>query len=171
MRKLLFLGLTVIYALISTFCEYTPDVLAHVTNEDKYISVEMEVLSVKYNDEGYSYIYARLYDFEHYEGFMGVAPEEQTNEILVSSAIRIKILPENAIILKQNGFFDEAKLGDRIALRTTCWAYNGLNHNYAAQITVGGVEYLDFETGFNNMVASSKRLKELDLGDVLKSAE
>ena len=143
MRKLLFLGLTVIYALISTFCEYTPDVLAHVTNEDKYISVEMEVLSVKYNDEGYSYIYARLYDFEHYEGFMGVAPEEQTNEVLVSSAIRIKILPENAIILKQNGFFDEAKLGDRIALRTTCWAHNGLNHNYVAQISIDDIEYLD----------------------------
>ncbi len=171
MRKLLFLGLTVIYALISTFCEYTPDVLARVTNEDKYIIVDMEVFSAKYNEEGYSYIYARLYDFEHYEGFMGIAPEEQTNNVLATSVIKLKILPENAQILKDNGFFDNVKPGDKITLRTTCWAYNGLNHNYVAQIILNNTEYLSFDAGFHNMVESSKKIKELDLGDILKSSD
>ena len=169
MRKLLILGLTVIYALISAFCEYTPDVLSHVTNEDKYIDIDMEVFSAKYNEEGYSYIYARLYDFEYYEGFMGIEPEAETNEVLATTVVKLKILPENAKILKQNGFFEAVETGDKITLRTTCWAYNGLNHNYVAQVILKNTEYLGFDEGFYNMVESSKRIKELDLGDILRS--
>jgi len=171
MRKLLFLGLTVIYALISTFCEFTPDVLAHVTNEEKYIEIDVEVVSSKYNDDGYSYIYVKLTDFSYYKSLTGSHADSYTQDTLDNTVVKLKMLPENAEILRENGFFDIIKLGDLIKVRTTAWIHNGVNHNYVAQLTLGEIEYLDFETGFNNMVASSKRLKELDLGDVLKSTE
>lgn len=167
MRKLLFLGLSVLYMLIATFCEYTPDVLAHVTDQEKYISIDVEIYSANYQEDGYSYFYVRLLNFEHYKGFSGEHPEHYNDDTLQNTLIKLKILPENAKILLENGFFDTVKEGDIISVRTTCWMHNGLNHHYVAEVNLNGQNYLPFEVGFQNMMDASMTLKKLDYKDIL----
>ncbi len=167
MRKLLFLGLSVIYMLIATFCEYTPDVLVHVADEEKYINVDVQIYSASYNEDGYSYFYVRLLDFNYYEGFSGYPAEKYDEETLNITIIKLKILPENAKILLENGFFSDVQTGDVINIRTTCYMNNGLNHHYVAEVNRNGQNYLPFERGFQNMTDAAMALKELDYQEIL----
>lgn len=167
MKKLLVLGLSVIYMLILTFCEYSPAVIEHISSEENYYEIEAEVFALEYKEEGYSYIYVNLLDFEHYEGFVGFVPENKDPEALENTYIELKIIPENAIILKENGFFDNVHHGDVISIRTTRWINNTLEHHYVAEVVESETVYLPFETGFDNMREKATSIKDLDIDEIL----
>ncbi len=168
MRKLLFLGLSVIYMLIMTFCEYTPDVTNHITDVNNYVRIDATVVSAEYHETGYSYIYVTLNDFSHYEGFFGFAPPDHSDSTLKGSVLELRIVTANAQLLRENGFFDEVREGDIVSLITTCWVNNGLPHNYPGYVAVGETVYLGFEDGFDNICDSALSLKELDYDDIFK---
>ncbi len=168
MRKLLFLGLSVIYMLIMTFCEYTPDVVSHITNEDNYVKLDATIVSTEYHETGYSYIYVTLNDFFHYEGFFGFAPPDYSDSTLSASVLELRVVTANAQALKEKGFFDSARKGDTVTLMTTCWVNNGLPHNYPAYICLGETVYLSFNEGFENISTAATTLKELDYDSIFK---
>lgn len=167
MRKLIILGFTVIYMLIMTFCEYTPRVIAYVGDEENYIEIEAEVFAAKYNTDGYSYLYIKMKDFEHYEGFMGREPESYDPSLLDDTTVKLKIVPENAEILKERGFFDNIKNGDSITIHTTCWIYDNIKYHFLASVSEGENVYLSFEEGFEGIKNASVQLKDIEIKDIL----
>ena len=114
MRKLLFLGLSVIYALATTLCSYTPLETQYITNEDNYIELDVVVSSAEYHEDGYSYLYINLTEFSRYRGLTGKNPVNYEQETLQNTIIEIKIVSKNAELLKERGFFDNVKAGDKI---------------------------------------------------------
>lgn len=171
MKKLIFLGLSVIYMLIMTFCEYTPDVINHITNEENYVKIDATVISAKYNESGYSYIYVTLSDFYYYEDFFGSEPPDYSDSTLLSSVLELKLVTANAEILKENGFFDTVKEGDKITVMTTAWVNKSLPHHYPAYVALGDTVYLTFTEGFNNISDAATTLKELDYDKILNQKD
>ncbi len=167
MRKLLILGMSVIYALVMTFCAYSPVVSQHLNNEDNYIRMQATVSSAEYREEGYSYLYIKLLDTENYYGFTGVDPDACDDETIESTVVEIKIVPENAMILKDRGFFDEVKSGDTVTLFTTCWIHEDIARHYLAGATLGAKTYLFFNEGMDGMSTATQRLNEIDFNSIL----
>ena len=171
MRKLLFLGLSVLYALAMTFCAYSPVVNNYINNRDNYIEIEAKFVNATYNDEGYSYLYINLTDFYRYHGFTGQSPEELDQSLLDGTIISIKIMPQNAKILKNRGFFDGIPEGTLINIHTTCWRYEGIDRHYLAAISVDETEYLSFDEGMRGIGAASGSLKDVDFNELFKPQE
>ena len=171
MRKLLFFGLSVLYALAMTFCAYSPVVNNYINNRDNYIEIEAKFVNATYNDEGYSYLYINLTDFYRYHGFTGQSPEELDQSLLDGTIISIKIMPQNAKILKNRGFFEGIPEGTLINIHTTCWRYEGIDRHYLASLSIAEVEYLTFKEGMKGIGAASGRLKDVELDELFKQQE
>ena len=151
MRKLIFLGLSVIYALATTLCSYTPLETQYITNKDNYIELEVVVSSAEYHEDEYSYLYINLSEFSRYRDLTGKNPVNYDQETLQNTIIEIKIVSQNAKLLKERGFFDNIKSGDKITIKTTCWLYEDVNHHYLAALSCGETTYLTFEEGFDGV--------------------
>lgn len=167
MKKMLFLGLSVIYMLILTFCEYTPDVIAHITDEENYITLETEAYGAQYGGEEYSYLHISLPDLEYYERFFGFIPADPDPDLTKDAVVDIKIMPEIASLLYERGFFDDLHPGDKITIRTTAWVNKSIEHHYLAAISIGDKEYLAFDEGFELVKDASVKIKDMNIQELL----
>ena len=170
MRKLLFLGLSVIYALVMTFCSYAPLVSQYITDEEHYIEIEVKVSDAKFNEEGYSYLYINLLEFDRYRGFTGETPDELDDELLNSTVIEIKIVPQNAALLNERGFFDNVKAEDVITVYTTCWIHDNIPRHYLASVTLGEEVYLSFEEGLDGIERATLEIKDIEIDAIFDNA-
>ena len=162
MRKLLFFGMSVFYMLAATFCNYTPVVYQYLNSEENYIEIEAKISSVKYQEEGYSYIYINLTELSRYVGFTGDLPDTEDADLLENTVVEIKVVNENAKLLKERGFFDEATKGDIVNIRTTCWIYKEEDRHYLAHVELKDKQYLSFEEGFENIGEATRGFKEIE---------
>ena len=167
MRKLLFIGLSVIYALVMTLCSYAPLVSQYITDEEHYIEIEVKVSSTKTNDDGYSYLYVNLLEFERYRGFTGETPEEFNDELLDSTVIEIKIVPQNTQLLIERGFFDNVEAGDLVTIHTTCWIHDNIPRHYLASITLDDIVYMSFEEGLDGIERATLEIKDIEIDAIL----
>lgn len=169
MRKLLFFGLSVLYALAMTFCAYTPVVTNYINDESNYIEIQAKFEGAEYHDEGYSYLYIRLMDFYRYRGFTGKNPESYDESILENTVITIKIMPENAKILLERNFFDGFDDDTTISIHTTCWIYEGAERHFLASVRTAYTEYLTFEEGMHGINLASAQFKDIEIEEILKN--
>ena len=171
MRRTMIIGTAILYLLMMTFCAYTPVVSQYINNDDNYIELDVKVSSTIYNEEGYSYLYINLLEFERYAGFTGVIPEILEDELLDTTVIEIKIVPGSASILKERGFFDIVKAGDIISVRTTCWIYDDIARHYLGSVTAGDITYLSFEEGLDAVSVDTRKLNELEIGEIFNKSQ
>ncbi len=168
MRKLLVLGLSVFYMLMMTFCEYTPTVIDHITNEDNYAEITVEAVSVEYNEKGYSYLVATLTDYGYFADFFRITPENTDPERLKNFPVKFKIVTTNAETLKERGFFEDIKGGERLAVRVSHWKHNEIDYFYVAQVKSSDTVYLFFEEGMMGMTDAAISIKEFEYDKILK---
>lgn len=168
MRKLLFLGLSVFYMLMMTFCEYTPTVIDHITTEENYVQITVNALSAEYNEDGYSYLTATLTDYEYFEDFFGVAPDNTDPDRLSAHPVQFKIVTDNAEALKERGFFDSIKGGESLTVRVTHWIHNGINYFYVAEVVSESGTYLFFEEGIRGMTNAAISIKDFEYDKILR---
>ena len=171
MRRVLFIGTAILYLLAMTFCQYTPLVSQYINNDENYIEIDVSVSSTQYNEEGYSYVYIKLLEFERYAGFTGMVPEKNDPEILDNTVIEIKIVPDSAVLLKDRGFFDEVESGDIITIHTTCWIHDDIARHYLAGVICGEKVYLSFEEGLDGVKIDTRKFNELEIGEIFKPKE
>lgn len=169
MRKLLFLGLSVIYTLAMTFCAYTPVVNNYINDKDNYVKIDAIFVDAEFKDEGYSYLYINLTDFYRYHGFTGKSPSDIDQSVLDKTVITLKIMPDNALLLKERGLFDNVSPGTILHIRTTCWIYDEIERHYLAEISTDDIVFLTFEEGMDGVRATSGKLKEIEIDEILRS--
>ena len=167
MRRLGIITFTIFYMLMITFCEYTPMIIDHITNEDNYMEISVTVKKTEFNEIGYSYVYVNLHDYEYFDDFFGFRPASHDLEHLKELDLELKVVTENAAILKANGFFDEIKEGDVITVRTTHWVNNSINYHYIAELTLNDKIYLSFENGMIGMTDAAIGIKDLEYDKIL----
>lgn len=168
MRKLLILGISIITAITMTLCSYTPLVTQYINNGENYIDIMVKVSSAEYHETGYSYLYINLLEFSRYKGFTGTMPSDHEQTTLDSTIIAIKIVPENAKLLKDRGFFENVKAGDVVSIITTCWIHDGITRHYLAGITLGASDYLTFDEGMDGISVDTHKFKDIELGEIFK---
>lgn len=171
MRKLFLFSSTILYAFFMTFCSYAPLVTSYIVNEENYVEVEVEVVDAIYHDDGYSYLFMNLTEFYRYYGFTGKDPGDLDPSLLGGTLIKVRIMPQNAKILKDRGFFDDMQMGDVITIKTTCWIHDGIEYHFLAAVKSEEIEYLTFEEGFHGIVEEATKLKEIELDELLKHSK
>ena len=168
MRKLFLFSISIISALIMTFCSYSPAVISYIDNEKNYIEIEATVVGTKYYENGYSYLFVTLTDPEHFTDFTGLAYDESDPSLLGTTTVTMKIMQENSNVLMERGFFESINPGDTVTIHTTCWIDGEIHRHYLASIKCQDVEYLTFEEGLEGIKEASTKLKEADIADIFR---
>ncbi len=122
------------------------DYLGDIENYDEYECVLIETAHGEADENEHS-------DYT----FIQVSLTEIPDEEPVGPECTLKVIPENADILKENGFFDEVNPDDTLMITTSIWIYGDANQFFCIQVKVGDKIYLDEETGLQNMIEYMKK--------------
>ena len=73
----------------------------------------------------------------------------------------LEITADNHKILCENGFYEQASIGDEIHLKSSNWIYMDGHFDYVAYVEHDNTEYLSFEDGLKNIVDMMNKNKSL----------
>lgn len=91
-----------------------------------------------------------FFEYEDVRPFYGTNPDRE--KPLEEYIISLEVIHENLKLLMDNGFFEEVLLDETIQICASRLIYMDTNFFFIAEVTYNGKTYLDFETGFSNII-------------------
>ncbi len=117
----------------------------------RYNSIMKRELS---NIENYTEYTYTLIEREKYKDYvyMIVTLAEADETIPYSDECRLEVIPANAEILKEKGFFDEVEPGDTLTIKADLFTYGDADFFFVASVKSENKSYLDEETAMYNII-------------------
>ena len=140
MKRLLFLGLTIILLLSMTACGYNRIMREHLSNEANYHDVEATFCSYKEIDD-------RVYLYVSVEDKSAFDPYEANSE-----EIRLELVGDNCNVLNEVLAKKEICEGDRITVKCSTWIYMDATFYYVAEMKIQDKIFLSFDDGLKNII-------------------
>ena len=140
MKRLLFLGLTIILLLSMTACGYNRIMREHLGNEANYHDVEATFCSYKEIDD-------RVYLYVSVEDKSAFDPYEANSE-----EIRLELVGDNCNILSEVLAKEEICEGDRITVKCSTCIYMDSTFYYVAEIKNQDKIFLSFDDGLKSII-------------------
>ena len=154
-KKLIALLVVVILIVLLSACNgFNSMMYNHLSNEDNYHAYQIVIADMNRQEDGELVIKAKFDNYRDVRPFLGVNPNRDVP--LDKYIFELKVTAENHLILKDNGYFENVSVGDRIEVCTSSWIYMDSNFFYIASLSHNGKEYLGFDDGMQNI----KRMME-----------
>ncbi len=150
MKKRVFSVIVCVLCLLSfTSCGYNKIMYDHLSNIENYetYTATIEKISVVKENRTLEY-YEDKHTSEYIKGtvYLDIFSEE------VGYSIRVEITEENSDILLENGFYEIIEKGLSVEVQTSRWIYMDSDFNYVIGIKYNGTEYLNSQTGLENII-------------------
>ena len=141
MKRLLLLGLTIMLLLNMTACSgYNGIMREHLGNEDNYHDIEATFCSYKEAGD-------RIYLYVSVEDKSAFDISEANSE-----EIRLALVGDNRIVLKEVLAKKEIREGDRITVKCSTWIYMDATFYFVAEMKIQDKIFLSFDDGLKNII-------------------
>lgn len=75
--------------------------------------------------------------------------------------ILLDVSDENSKILLENNFYKDYSIGQVVTIQCSNWTYMDTNYYYVIDVEYAGKQYLDSETGLQNVIAMMNKNRSL----------
>ena len=163
-KKILFFVLIIILLVVSSCTGYNKIMYDYLSDSNNYKTYHIEInnfyyfnydenhlklINFKQNLESqYDKIYFSISELENFDGGNYLINDEELSDYMVL----LQIEYNNYKILLENNFFADYKLHDSLMVTVSSLIYMDTNFYYISSVTYNNKEYLNSETGLENII-------------------